>query len=70
MSHTGGRSTGWQRAAARKRWRFVSAGASDFVWSTETAVILCKEYAEIQKTASRFSCATLFGRRFLIKGRQ
>jgi hypothetical protein len=39
MSQTGGRSTGWQRAAARNRCRFVNIDAADFVLAAETAVI-------------------------------
>jgi hypothetical protein len=40
---------------------------ADFVLSAETAVISPNKYTEIQATASEFSRATFFKRRFLIK---
>jgi hypothetical protein len=39
MSHTGGRSTGWQRAAALNRWRLVNTGAADGMGAA--AVFIC-----------------------------
>src|SRR5208282_5553958 len=59
MSHTGGRSTGRQCAAAKNLWRLVSGGAEDLSWPAEILVII---NARISETPGRRE--RLFARNF------